>query len=718
EINYRRFFDVNDLAAIRMEGPEVFDFTHRLIMRLLGEGAVNGLRIDHPDGLWDPAGYFLQLQKTYQLEHCRRTFLGHNPDAEAEWRELETALGEQFDTVAKENPASQDLRLLPIYAEKILSRGEQLPISWPVEGTSGYDFLNLVNGVFVDGANEKAFTDLYAAFIRTKIDFADLVYEKKKVTMRVTLASEVQVLAHTLDSISERSRYFRDFTLNSLTDAIREVIACFSVYRTYITGREDVIDKHDRAAIDGAITRAKRRNPATDPSIFDFIRSMLLLEYPEVFDEATRQAQLEWVMKFQQCTGPVMAKGLEDTAFYIYNRLISLNEVGGEPQHFGTPVATFHRQNVERAKRWPHAMLTTSTHDTKRSEDVRARINVLSEIPREWRSRLARWARLNHRKKPVVEGQPVPDRNEEYLLYQTLVGTWPSAAMNREEHAGYVDRIVAYMLKALREAKVNTSWVNPNASYDQAVETFVRAILDPAPGNDFLADLSVWSSGIAESGMLNSLAQTLIKLTAPGVPDIYQGNECWDLSLVDPDNRRPVDYEARLRRLRSIQERSTGPDADLPVLLQELVAGREDGGIKLYLTQRVLHYRRAHVSLLADGDYLPIEPIGAQAEHLCAFARTWQDEAVVAVAPRLLHRHISAGGWPITSAGSNPWQGTLLMLPSALAHPGDEFRDVLSGQIVTVVEHDGTPIVSMHDVFAHLPLALLERVDNPRRTEA
>jgi (1->4)-alpha-D-glucan 1-alpha-D-glucosylmutase len=697
EINYRRFFDVNDLAAIRMERPEVFAFTHRLIMRLLSEGAVDGLRVDHPDGLWDPAGYFLQLQKAYQIEHCRRMFLAENPDGEAEWPALEAALGEQFDALAQDDPASPDLRLLPLYVEKILSRGEQLPAGWTVEGTSGYDFLNLVNGLFVDGANEKAFNELYAAFIRTKINFADLVYQQKKLTMRVSLASEINVLAHMLDRISERSRYFRDFTLNSLTDAIREVIACFSVYRTYITGHEGGIDKRDQAAIEGAISRAKRRNPATDQSIFEFIRRMLLLEYPVVFDEEARQAQLEWVMKFQQCTGPVMAKGLEDTAFYIYNRLISLNEVGGEPQHFGIPVAAFHRQNVERVRRWPHAMLTTSTHDTKRSEDVR-------------RARLNRWSRLNRRKKPVVDGQPVPDRNEEYLLYQTLAGTWPFETMSAAEHAVYVDRIVAYMLKALREAKVNTSWVNPNTAYDQAVETFVRTILDPAPANEFLGDLGAWS------GMLNSLAQTLIKLTAPGVPDIYQGNELWDLSLVDPDNRRPVDYASRARMLREMQKRSARAGSELPALIEELVADRKQGGIKLYLTQQVLRYRQAHAALFADGDYLPIETTGKQAEHLCAYGRVAEDEAVVVVAPRLLHRHISSGGWPITSAGSDLWQATTLELPAALAAPGSRFRDVLSGQIVIAVEQDGSTVVPVDEVFAHLPLALLERIDDTRRT--
>jgi (1->4)-alpha-D-glucan 1-alpha-D-glucosylmutase len=707
EINYRRFFDINDLAAIRMERPEVFEETHRLILRLLTEGAINALRIDHPDGLWDPAGYFAQLQKAYLLEQCRLAFLRDNPDAEEEWPQLKAVLGEHIDELARDDQQASRLRVLPVFVEKILSRTEQLPTSWLVEGTSGYDFLNSVNGLFVDSANEKAFTDLYAAFIREKINFSDLVYAQKKLVMRVSLASEINVLAHMLDRISERSRYFRDFTLNSLKDAIREVIACFSVYRTYITECEDEISRQDRAAIDGAISRAKKRNPATDPSIFDFIRGVLLLEYPAVGNESDQQDQLEWVMKFQQCTGPIMAKGLEDTAFYIYNRLISLNEVGGEPQHFGNSVAAFHRQNAERRRRWPHTMLASSTHDTKRSEDVRARINVLSEIPREWRSRLTRWSRLNRRRKPTVDGQPVPDRNEEYLLYQTLVGSWPLETMDEQAHAQYVDRIVAYMLKALREAKVNTSWLSPNVAYDEAVETFVRAILVRSSDNEFLTDLSEWSRDIAETGMVNSLSQTLLKLTSPGLPDIYQGNEVWDFSLVDPDNRRPVDYAFRARLLRCIQDRVQAGEGTS--LVRDLVENRVDGGIKLYLTERVLAYRQANHELFAHGDYVPLDVNGNKADHACAFARTHQDRATLVAVTRL-PRRLHGSTWAEPSDGAK-WNGTTLILPDSLAQAGARFRNLLTGEDVVAVQKNGSVALHLRELFQHLPVAILERID-------
>ena len=701
EINYRRFFDINDLAAIRMERPEVFEATHRLILRLVGEGAVNGLRIDHPDGLWDPAGYFLRLQKAYLLDQCRRAFLQENPDAEEQWADLEVEVSAHFDDLASTDPGAVHLRPLLLYVEKILARGEALRADWPVTGTSGYDFLNAVNGLFVDGANEKAFTALYDAFIREKLNFSNLVYERKKQTMRLALASEVNVLAHLLDRISERTRHYRDFTLNSLTDAIREVIACFGVYRTYVT--EQGVDKRDQAAIDSAVARAKKKNPAIDQSIFDFIRRILLLDSPAHFTEADRADQLEFVMKFQQCTGPVMAKGLEDTAFYIYNRLISLNEVGGEPEHFGMSVPAFHRQNIERWRRWPHALLASSTHDTKRSEDVRARINVLSELPRDWKSRLTRWSRLNRRKKSNVDGQPAPDRNEEYLLYQTLVGTWPLGPMDEATHAAYIDRIVQYMLKALREAKVNTSWLNPNVAYDQAVESFVRAILERSPQNEFLADFEAWVAPIADAGLLNALAQTLLKLTCPGVPDIYQGNELWDWSLVDPDNRRPVDYEARSALLHSLDQPSAPAHPDQRAHVRELIDTRRDGRIKLFLTQCVLHFRSAHAELFDTGDYTALESSGVRSEHVCAFARTTSDQVMLVVVPRLLHRLTAGTPW---AADGSVWGETTLVLPETLG--GSCYRNILTGEELA---SEGSAELPLHALFATLPFALLERVE-------
>ncbi len=703
EINYRRFFDVNELAAIRMERPEVFETTHKLIRRLLAEGAVNGLRIDHPDGLFTPTGYFCELQKAYIVDECRRSYFENKSATEEEWAALETELRQRYDDMWEENPTAPELRALPIYVEKILARGEELPSEWTVDGTSGYEYLNLVNGVFVDGANEKAFTDLYATFIRDKVNFADLVYSRKKLVMQVSLASEINVLAHRLDAISERSRYYRDFTLNSLTDAIVEVIACFPVYRTYITHCDQDLTRHDAAAIETAIKRAKQRNPATDPSIFDFIGSSLKLEFPPSFDDEAREAQCAWVMKFQQNTGPVMAKGLEDTSFYIYNRLTSLNEVGGEPQHFGVNVATFHRQNQERLRLWPRTMLATSTHDTKRSEDVRARINVLSEIPSDWRKALTRWSRLNSRHKVKVEGQSVPDRNDEYLLYQTLLGSWPLESMSADERATYIDRIVAYMIKALREAKVNTSWLNPNVAYDEGVEQFVRAILDPTKSEAFLADIEPWAQRIIEGGMLNSLAQTLLKLTSPGIPDIYQGNEMWDFSLVDPDNRRPVDYDLRRKQLSMLHRKRK--DGDNTALMRSLIDSRRDGTIKLYLTERILQYRREHLELFIDGTYTGLDAVGARQDQVCAYMRSLDDTSIIVAVPRLLNRQHRDGAWALLEENEGFWGTTALMLPGV--EEGTRLRNLLTGEIVETTGKSDQTSVLLADMFATAPFALL-----------
>ncbi|MGH7255736.1 MAG: malto-oligosyltrehalose synthase, partial [Nitrospirales bacterium] len=514
EVNYRRFFDINELAAIRMEDPEVFRETHQLIFRLLEEGSVTGLRIDHVDGLYDPGGYLRQLQGW----------------ALKEW-------GIKRD----ENP-----KPLFLVVEKILAKDEPLPESWPVHGTTGYEVLNLVNGLFVNTRNERAFTDLYARLRGAHINYDDLAYESKKLIMRTSMAGETHVLGHHLNRISERDRRSRDFTLYSLTHAIREVIACFPVYRTYVTdGPEDVLDR-DRAYIRLAVAKAKRRNPALTGLVFDFLRDLLLKQA----DERTRhdrELQTGFAMKFQQATSPVTAKGIEDTAFYNYNRLMSLNEVGGEPEHFGVSLATFHKRMRERHANWPLGLSASSTHDTKRSEDVRARINVLSELPQAWKTHLTQWTKLNKRHKTEVDGQLAPDRNEEYLLYQNLIGSWPLEELTGDlDDAGcrqYVERIHAYMHKALKEAKIHSSWVNPNQAYDEAVRRFVDAILDRAKPNPFLDEFLPFQAQIAQYGMYNSLSQTLVKMAAPGSPDFYQGTELWDFSLVDPDNRRPVDYD-------------------------------------------------------------------------------------------------------------------------------------------------------------------------------
>jgi (1->4)-alpha-D-glucan 1-alpha-D-glucosylmutase len=690
EINYRRFFDINDLAAVRTEDPAVFTAIHQLPLRLLAEGRVTGLRIDHVDGLYDPPGYLRRLQQAaYQALHARTQTPAGAPLWQAD--HLTAQLQTERDFLSSNLPCY-------IVVEKILNLGEHLPEHWPVHGTTGYDFLAVLNGIFIDQDNEKHLTDTYTRFTRTRVDFPELVYESKKLIMLTALSSEINVLAHQLDRLSEKNRHSRDFTLNSLTHAIREIIACFPVYRTYIENGS--VTERDRALIERAVARAKRKNPAIDASIFNFVRDVLLLRYPDSASEADHEAQRAFVKKFQQYTGPVMAKGMEDTAFYLDNRLVSLNEVGGTPEQFGTSLPTFHEHNRERLKRWPHPLLATTTHDTKRSEDVRARINVLSEIPHEWRVTLNRWRRINKKKKPLVEGQPVPDRNAEYLLYQTLLGTWPFAPMEADEYAAFKQRIQAYMRKATREAKVNTSWINPNQAYDDAVEEFVGTVID---GDLFFDDFRALQYKVAQFGIYNSLAQTLLKLTVPGVPDLYQGTELWDFSLVDPDNRRPVDYDRRHQMLRALQEQVRAAGHDLVGLTRALLDSREDGRIKLYVLYRTLNYRRDHADLFGTGAYCPLEGVGRCAKHICAFARQHDQRVVLVAVPRLLTQ--LSPDPSVLPIGPQIWEDSWLTVPPSDAGYG--YRNLFTGEAVEAVEREGRMMLALDKVLANFPVALL-----------
>ena len=418
--------------------------------------------------------------------------------------------------------------------------------------------------------------------------------------------------------------------LEALARAVRETIACFPVYRTYATPGQPVSEE-DRAVIERAVMAAKRRNPALEESAFNFLRDILLFRFPENLDAEAREAHEHFVLKFQQSTGPIMAKGLEDTAFYIYNRLAALNEVGGEPQHFGFSVEEFHQRNLERQRDWPATLLATSTHDTKRSEDVRARLAAISEVPQLWRSSLPRWRVFNRRAKRVLDEAAAPDPNEEYLFYQTLLGLWPMDATGAAEKTvslEYIARLQAYMAKALKEAKMNTSWIQPNEQWDAAMSEFVARVLDPSPKNRFLPSFLPVAEEIARLGAINSLAQVLLKLTAPGVPDIYQGNETWDFSLVDPDNRRPIDYQRRREMLDSLSG----------VAPEDLLRTWPDGRIKLFLTQRLLCFRRDHAALFQHGEYVPLKVSGTFADCCVAFARRQESEWIAVVAPRLSSR--------------------------------------------------------------------------------
>jgi (1->4)-alpha-D-glucan 1-alpha-D-glucosylmutase len=693
EINYRRFFDINTLAAIRVEDPEVFQATHALTLRLAAEGKVTGLRIDHPDGLWDPVTYFRRLQRAYVAEK-------HGKPIE-EALPLEAPLG----------------RPLPLYvvAEKILTENEPLPVDWAVHGTTGYDFLSTVNGLFVQSANEKAFNHIYNRFVGPQLRFSDMIVDTKMAVMRNALSSEINALGHEIERIAERNRRYRDFTLRGLTHALRELISCLTVYRTYINASTGMVSARDRHFIETAVHEAQRRYPGTDPSVYRFVQDTLLLKTIDDFCDEDRDELQHFVMKFQQLTGPVMAKGVEDTAFYIYNRLTSLNEVGGDPRQFGISAAEFHRQSSARATRWPHSLLATSTHDNKRSEDARARVDVLSEIPVEWRAALARWGRVTAGWRARVGGSLAPDRNDEYLLYQVIIGTLTDDALNFDGGSvavspAYRDRIVDYMAKATKEAKVHSSWVNPNEEYDNALRQFILTLLRRGPQNRFLPDIARLTKRVAFFGQFNSLAQVLLKFTAPGVPDTYQGNELWDFSLVDPDNRRPVDYDVRRAALADLRARAYRDGGPLP-LAEELLQTSADGRIKLYLTYRALNFRRDHCLLYERGTYHPLTAEGAQDEHALAFARILTEEgtpdpadAAITVVPRLVVGLL--GGIERAPIG-DVWGETWLPLPDALA--GATYRNVLTGETMAPVERAGRSGLLLAHALAHFPVALLAK---------
>jgi (1->4)-alpha-D-glucan 1-alpha-D-glucosylmutase len=696
EINYRRFFDINNLSAIRTENPLVFEETHSLILRLVKERKITGLRVDHTDGLYDPLEYFSRLQSS-----CfNNLVLPETLDA------VVSAENEQGEATGTLDPYKRLLESEPQYkpfyiiGEKILIRAEKMPEDWPVFGTTGYVFLSALNGIFVDSRNARHLDRLYTRVTGIRSGFSDVAYEKKKLFMQIGMAGEINTLGHHLSIISEKNRHTRDFTLNSLTKAITEVIALFPVYRTYIHSWS-VADR-DRQYIEAAVSKARRKNPAMDASIFDFLEDVLLLKLPEDLEDADKSERLDFVQRFQQLTSPVMAKGVEDTAFYVYNRLVSLNEVGGNPERFGQSLEAFHGQNIDRLKFWPHAFNATSTHDTKRSEDVRARINVLSEIPEKWRAFITRWCLLNKRKKTMIEGQAAPDRNEEYLLYQTLVGSWPLRGTDAELRE-FADRIRDYMVKALREAKVNTSWISPNIPYEEAVLSFIDAILASGPGNRFLPEFIPFQEEVSHFGMLNSLSQTLLKIAAVGVPDFYQGTEIWDFSLVDPDNRRPVDFKRRRDMLNEMKEREgkEGPDIAWATGLLERW---EDGYIKLYVTKTTLTFRKDHQTLFMSGAYIPLMCEVERKDHICAFARKEDDEAVLIIAPRFTASLLNMRReFPI---GEKVWGKAAIVLPEEI--PGDVFFNVFTGETVKADRESGKRTLPVSGIFSSFPVAMLE----------
>jgi (1->4)-alpha-D-glucan 1-alpha-D-glucosylmutase len=701
EINYRRFFDVNELAALSMERPEVFEDTHALVLKLLRTRQVQGLRIDHPDGLFDPSGYLRRLQLRYALEVAHDVRDSDPAFADVNWDEVEPALRDAL-TQAANRLGTDDIFRRPLYVvvEKILAPDELLPEDWPVDGTTGYEFLVALNGLLVDRSHAAAFTRLYRHWTGAETSFADLVYRTKFLILQVALSSELNMLGTQLDRLSEKNRWSRDFTLNSLRRALREVIAGFAVYRPYITGPD--VSARDRRYVDEAVARARRRNPAISGALFEFVRDMLLLSHQDRMGPADRDEQLRFVGKFQQVTAPVMAKGLEDTAFYVYNRLVSLNEVGGDPRQFGITPAEFHRKCRDRRDRSPHALSPTATHDTKRGEDTRARVDVLSEMPRLWQNALTRWSRLNKKHKTPQGDDLLPGRNEEYFFYQTLVGAWPPGQPGPEEWDTFRKRVAEYMEKAMHEAKVHTSWVNPDPDFDEAVRRFVARVLDEKRSHRFLAEFRAFQRRVDHYARFNSLTQVLLKVASPGAPDVYQGTELWDFSLVDPDNRRPVDYDLRRRLLDELRQHAGGTAESLVPLCGELLQQHEDGRVKMYLLTRALHCRRENPGLFTTGEYLPARASPERDENVCAFVRRAEGRLALAAAPRLLTRLVAPGELPL---GAAAWGETVLHLPEGVG--ARRWQDVFTGRVLEATGPPESPVLPLAELFAHFPAALL-----------
>ncbi len=658
QINYRRFFDISDLIGVRVEDLRVFEATHALILRLAREGKVTGLRIDHIDGLYDPLEYLSRLQRYL------------------------------VPTVEEK---TGKLPIFYVVAEKILARDEALKRKWPVFGTTGYDFVNTVNALFVDRKGVESLDEIYSRFIRSRARFNDVAYEKKKQVMEQLFGGEMNRLGLVLASLARQSRRAADFSPEELTKAIIEFTACLPIYRTYT--RTLRVSSKDRNYLEQAIREARRRNPSLNSAAPEFLKQVTLLELPITFTHQQKKTWLSFVLQWQQLTGAVMAKGFEDTALYTYTRLLSLNEVGADPASSGLSVAGFHRRNLARWAHWPYTLNATSTHDTKRSEDVRARINVLSELPETWAEYIARWSRLNRAKKRTVRRQPVPDRNMEWHIYQTLVGAWP---LSQDKVPEFKERLKAYIVKAAREAKVFTNWLSPDQGYEKALLDFVEAILEDSEENEFIRDFLHFQGQIAHYGSLNALAQVLLKTTSPGVPDFYQGTELWDFSLVDPDNRRPVDFEKRVRLLDELMH---WEEQNLSSLVPETLTSWQDGRLKLYVTYKTLKVRRDYRDLFLEGRYIPLPARGRRREHICAFARRLGQAWVVTAVPRLLTRLIDANTLPL---GPAVWQDDLLLFPKdAPAY----WLNVLTGETLKVP--DAARVLPLADIFRTFPVALL-----------
>ncbi len=641
ELNYRRFFAINELISVRQENEEVFETTHDLIRRYIDEGIFTSLRVDHIDGLYDPTAY---LQKLRQMA------------------------GEIF-----------------IAVEKILQTGEELPSFWPIQGTTGYDFMNNLNGIFCRREHRKTFDKIYERFTGQRLDFDNLVLMKKRMIIGYYMAGDIDNLARALKELAARERHGADITPYGLRRALVEIMASFPVYRTYIN--ESYFRRKDEFYIKDAINIANRSYPALTYEL-NFLEKFFLMEKQAGLNESDRQDALKFIMLFQQYTGPLMAKGFEDTVLYIYNRLISLNEVGGAPDLFGTNLEDFHEFNRNRFENFPYSLNATSTHDTKRSEDVRARINVLSEIPQEWESSLKLWHNFNRKLKKNIGGRLIPDDNDEYFLYQTLLGSYP----HESELSGYIERIESYMIKAVKEAKVHTAWIKPDSDYETGFLGFIKTIMTPSENNRFLPAFLPLQRRVAFYGMLNSLSQTLLKIAAPGVPAFYQGCELWDLSFVDPDNRRPVDFEKRKAYLRYLKEKIR---SDINGLLDELTTKMSDGRIKMFLIYQALRARKEHEILFRDGTYMPLEAGGKFKNNIVAFSRQKDGRIALAIAPRFLTEVTEDARLPL---GAGIWEDTYIEIPFEIASAAN----LITGEKIRPKKK-----LLAGDLFKRFPVALI-----------
>jgi (1->4)-alpha-D-glucan 1-alpha-D-glucosylmutase len=660
QTGHRRFFDIGDLVGIRVEDPRVFEATHSLIFKLIADDKITGLRIDHIDGLYDPLEYLLHLQ-----QH----------------------IAQRANNVRGE-------RRFYLLVEKILAFDETLPEEWPVSGTTGYDFTNMLNALFVNGDGIRYLGKIYSRFTGEQFVFTDVVYKKKKQVMEELFPEEMKSLGRYLAHLNQNAGHMPRLRIQEAPEALVEVTACMPVYRTYMRTRE--ASRRDRMWLEYAFHEAERRGNVTNTAALDFLRHVFLSDFSI---DATTKKEEEWQdfkVRWQQLTGAIMAKGFEDTALYCYNRLISLNEVGGQPDSSGLSVDEFHQHNLVRLKHCPHSLNATSTHDTKRSEDVRARLNVLSEIPEEWEERLIRWHRRNKAKKSKVNGRLVPESNMEIFLYQTLLGAWP---FSMREAGSFKKRLKEYMIKAAREAKEHTNWLQPNQEYEGLLIRFIESILETSEKNEFFYDFLQLQRQIAYYGALNSLSQVLLKITSPGVPDFYQGMELWDFSLVDPDNRRPVNFDRRIKLLdKLIQQERLGQQS----LIERIMKSWQDGRVKLYVTYKALDARRADEDIFQDGSYVPLPVEGKRQEHVGVFARNRGEKWAITAVPRFLTGLVEAGDLP---CGQKVWGDDIILLPGNTPR---YWLNVFTGEKLRAF--DGRKGLYISEIFNIFPVALLKGV--------